>query len=48
VTIGRATSRLGSAGSGTLTVGLTKRAKRALRNRSRASIRLSVELRSNV
>jgi hypothetical protein len=48
VTIGRGTSRLASAGSGTLTVGLTKRAKRALRNRSRASIRLSVELRSNV
>jgi secreted trypsin-like serine protease len=48
VTIGRGTSRLASAGSGTLTVGLTKRARRALRNRSRASIRLSVELRSSV
>jgi hypothetical protein len=48
VTIGRGTSRLASAGSGTLTVSLTKRAKRALRNRSRASIRLSVELRSSV
>jgi trypsin len=48
VTIGRGSSRLAAAGSGTLTVGLTKRAKRALRNRSRASIRLSVELRSSV
>jgi hypothetical protein len=48
VTIGRGGSRLASAGSGTLTVGLTKRAKRALRNRSRASIRLRVELRSSV
>jgi hypothetical protein len=48
VTIGRGTSTLASAGSGTLTVSLTKRAKRALRNRSRASIRLSVELRSSV
>jgi trypsin len=48
VTIGRGSSRLAAAGSGTLTVGLTKRAKRALRHRSRASIRLSVELRSSV
>jgi secreted trypsin-like serine protease len=48
VTIGRGSSRLASAGSGTLTVGLTKRAKRALRNRSRVSIRLSVTLRSAV
>jgi hypothetical protein len=48
VTIGRGSSRLASAGSGTLTVGLTKRAKRALRKRSRATIRLSVELRSSV
>jgi trypsin len=48
VAIGRGSSRLASAGSGTLTVGLTKRAKRALRNRSRASIRLSVTLRSAV
>jgi secreted trypsin-like serine protease len=48
VAIGRGSSRLASAGSGTLTVGLTKRAKRALRNRPRASIRLSVTLRSAV
>jgi hypothetical protein len=48
VTIGRGSSRLAAAGSGTLTVGLTKRAKRALRHRSRASIHLSVELRSSV
>jgi hypothetical protein len=48
VTIGRGHSSLPSAGSGTLTVGLTARAKRALRNRSRATIRLIVELRSSV
>jgi hypothetical protein len=48
VTIGSGSSRLASAGSGTLTVGLTKRAKRSLRNRSRVSIRLSVKLRPSV
>jgi secreted trypsin-like serine protease len=48
VTIGRGSNRLAAAGSGTLTVSLTSRAKRALRNRSRATIRLSVELRSSV
>jgi hypothetical protein len=48
VTIGHGSSRLAAAGSGTLSVSLTPRAKRALRNRSRATIRLSVELRSSV
>ena len=46
VTVGSGSSSLEEAGSGTLTVGLTKRAKRALRKRSRASIRLSVSFRS--
>lgn len=46
VTIGRGSSSLTAAGSRMLTVGLTARAKRALRNRSRATVRLRTELSS--
>ena len=46
VTIGRGSSSLAEAGSRTLAVGLTARAKRALRNRTRAAVRLTTDLRS--
>ena len=44
VTIGRATKRLAAAGDGTLRLKLTARAKRALRNRARATISVSTTL----
>jgi trypsin len=46
VTIGRGSSALAAAGSRMLTVSLTARAKRALRNRSRATVRLATDLQS--
>ena len=46
VRIGRGSGSLASAGTGTMTVRLTARAKSALRNRTRATIRLTTELRS--
>jgi hypothetical protein len=46
VTIGRGSSSLTAAGSRTLVVSLTTRAKRALRNRGRAAVRLRTDLRS--
>jgi secreted trypsin-like serine protease len=46
VTIGRGSSSLTAAGSRTLVVGLTARAKRALRNRSRADVHLTTDVRS--
>jgi hypothetical protein len=46
VKVGRGSSSLRSAGTGTLAIGLTTRAKRALRNRSRVAVRLTTELRS--
>ena len=44
VTIGTGTKRLTKAGGGTLTLKLTSRAKRALRNRPRATISVITEL----
>ena len=44
VTIGSATKRLTKAGSGTLTIKLTKRAKRALRNRERVTMSVHTTL----
>jgi hypothetical protein len=46
VTIGRASASRSSAGSGRLTVRLTARARRALRNRSRVTVRMATVLRS--
>jgi len=46
VTIGRGSGSLAAAGTGTMNVRLTARAKRALRNRKGATISLATELRS--
>lgn len=46
-TIGRGGSARTSGGSGTMTVRLTSRAKRALRNRARFTVRLATELRGD-
>jgi hypothetical protein len=46
VTIGRGSSSLAAAGSRTLVVSLTARAKRALRKRGRAAVDLTTDLRS--
>jgi secreted trypsin-like serine protease len=46
VTIGRGSSSLQAAGSRTLAVSLTAKAKRALRNRTRATVRLATDLRA--
>ena len=46
VTVARGTARLSKKGAGTLTLRLSARAKRALRNRSRVTLALRTDLRA--